>query len=1200
MPDPAAGLRNPRALLVLAALLVCSLAKATPAARCQTAYLVRDLAPGTDTSSSTLRPVQFFSLGNRAVFLGGDSQQGPDYQSLWVTDGTPGGTQPLAGVCPRGCPEERLGTAIYLGSARGVLFFVDDLGQLFRTDGTAAGTVQLTSELSGAATLPNRDFVFLNGILYFVGCANADQELWRSDGTVGGTTKLAEMSAAFGCASSEPRSLVVAGGRLFFLDAAAVWTSDGTAAGTLPVPALASLAAVALSAVGNRLFILGGPAAAAGGPSQLWATGAGGAGPQLLLALPLDDERRAFQLSSFVVAGGRLLFAADDGSGNQLWSSDGTAAGTAPLTQFSPGTAEFDGYQSFVAAQLGGNLVFTARIGNSRSQLWSLSGSPATVTPLTSAEIVDLNSIVVSGSRLVFDTVETPSAQAAIWSTDGTVGGTQRLKVTCDAQCSRSLYNFARFLAAPGGKTFFGVVAADAFEIWTTDGTPAGTQRFGNGLMTLGTVDGTGVALVAGKLLYTGWGGAGEGQLWISDGTAAGTRQLTDQVYHLSSSPRGFAALSDQVFFVATAPGSGAAALWRSAGTADTTVQLASPVDGLPVVAGASAFFLQQDAAGTDQLWSADPSGSATRQLTNLPAGQRIEANLVAYRGELVFAVAGATSCALWRSDGTAAGTVQAVDLSGRTQHVTRLTALEPDLYFATYATNGGVPVDGAPWRSDGTPAGTEILADLPSIPDDPRFTRAGSSVFFLADDPYGASTALWRTDGTKAGTVTLTEVPDVPDLVALDGSVYFFKLDALWRSDGTAAGTLEVLEFERSGGTPQSPSGLTAGNGRLFFSSGDADHGVELWTSDGTAAATTLLRDLYPGPEGSMPSAFTVAGQRLYFTAFEPLHGTELWESDGTAAGTRLVQDVQPGPTGSFPAGMTPAGGLLYFAADDGLSGTELWALPLAGATGCSGSGSALCLQGNRFKVEAAWRDFQGNSGTGQAVPLSADTGYFWFFSPGNVEVIVKVLDGRGVDGAFWVFYGALSNVEYAITVTDTQTGLTRRYVNPAGQFASAGDVSAFPSASAPRAAEPWSVWAARPRGAAPPPLAALASGPHPAQGRAAAGPCQPGPARLCLNGDRFAVEVSWKDFNGNTGIGTAVPLTGDTGSFWFFDAANVEVVLKVLDGRGLNGHFWVFYGALSDVEYTLTVTDTLTGEVRTYDNPSGRFASVGDTGAF
>jgi hypothetical protein len=101
-------------------------------------------------------------------------------------------------------------------------------------------------------------------------------------------------------------------------------------------------------------------------------------------------------------------------------------------------------------------------------------------------------------------------------------------------------------------------------------------------------------------------------------------------------------------------------------------------------------------------------------------------------------------------------------------------------------------------------------------------------------------------------------------------------------------------------------------------------------------------------------------------------------------------------------------------------------------------------------------------------------------------------------------------------------------------------------------------------------------------------------------LRGGRFAVEASWKDFQGNTGQGSAVSLTGDTGHFWFFDPANVEVVLKVLDGTPLNGKHWFFYGALSNVEYTLTVTDTRTGKVKIYRNPSGRFASVADTAAF
>jgi hypothetical protein len=77
-------------------------------------------------------------------------------------------------------------------------------------------------------------------------------------------------------------------------------------------------------------------------------------------------------------------------------------------------------------------------------------------------------------------------------------------------------------------------------------------------------------------------------------------------------------------------------------------------------------------------------------------------------------------------------------------------------------------------------------------------------------------------------------------------------------------------------------------------------------------------------------------------------------------------------------------------------------------------------------------------------------------------------------------------------------------------------------------------------------------------------------------------------------------VPLTTDTGYFWFFNDANVELVLKVLDGSAINGHYWVFYSALTNVGYTITVTDTETGEVRTYPNPPGDFLSFGDTEAF
>ncbi len=62
----------------------------------------------------------------------------------------------------------------------------------------------------------------------------------------------------------------------------------------------------------------------------------------------------------------------------------------------------------------------------------------------------------------------------------------------------------------------------------------------------------------------------------------------------------------------------------------------------------------------------------------------------------------------------------------------------------------------------------------------------------------------------------------------------------------------------------------------------------------------------------------------------------------------------------------------------------------------------------------------------------------------------------------------------------------------------------------------------------------------------------------------------------------------------------SNIELVVKVLDGRAINGYYWVFYGALSDVEYTITVTDSTTGRQRIYKNPQGTLGSVGDIKAF
>lgn len=112
---------------------------------------------------------------------------------------------------------------------------------------------------------------------------------------------------------------------------------------------------------------------------------------------------------------------------------------------------------------------------------------------------------------------------------------------------------------------------------------------------------------------------------------------------------------------------------------------------------------------------------------------------------------------------------------------------------------------------------------------------------------------------------------------------------------------------------------------------------------------------------------------------------------------------------------------------------------------------------------------------------------------------------------------------------------------------------------------------------------------------------PCVEDNERMCLNNGRFEVRAEWTKPDTTTGHGTPVKLTGDSGYFWFFDPSNIELVIKVLNGCGLNNAYWVFGAGLTNVGVQLFVTDTQTGIVYEKDNPVGTaYAPVQDTSAF
>lgn len=241
----------------------------------------------------------------------------------------------------------------------------------------------------------------------------------------------------------------------------------------------------------------------------------------------------------------------------------------------------------------------------------------------------------------------------------------------------------------------------------------------------------------------------------------------------------------------------------------------------------------------------------------------------------------------------------------------------------------------------------------------------------------------------------------------------------------------------------------------------------------------------------------------------------------------------------------------------------------------------TAVCLRDGRFLFRVDWRSqYDGSEGVGTMRQLTDESAVASFFDEENVELVFKLLDGSGINRHFWVFYGALSDVEYTLYVTDRETGEFREYRNPPGEICGRGDTMAFPAAS----------------GTASFSGSGLADG----VGVSQSSGCPPG--ALCLQDGRFQVTATWSNpAKGETGVGTPIPDTASAGYMWFFSPGNIELVLKVLDGRWFNDSWWVYASALTDVDYTITVLDTSTGASRTYtNNPDRPFCGFGDIGAF
>ena len=335
------------------------------------------------------------------------------------------------------------------------------------------------------------------------------------------------------------------------------------------------------------------------------------------------------------------------------------------------------------------------------------------------------------------------------------------------------------------------------------------------------------------------------------------------------------------------------------------------------------------------------------------------------------------------------------------------------------------------------TPAGTITEFPVPS-----GFPSGGPAE--IAAGPDGA---LWftETDGgtggrvrriTTAGQVTLFAPPNPSQsphqiVAGPDGNLWYSMPVSGRIGRVSTAGA--VVEFPIP--TPATDSlALSSGPDGAVWIAEHLPAGDRLGrvAADGSIAEvpippiTSSVRGMTAGPDGN-----------LWLTEYDTGRIAR-----ATTSGT--VTEF-PLAAGSHPWGITagPDGAIWFVETDANKIGRIT-----TGPTGpCAPDPNALCLSGGRFRVTAAWRS-SAASGTGAAVRLTDDSGYFWFFSANNIEMVVKTLDGCGFNSRFWVFAGGLTNVEVILTVTDLHAGATRSYVNPLGTpFQPLQDTSAFPT---------------------------------------------------------------------------------------------------------------------------------------------------------
>lgn len=786
------------------------------------------------------------------------------------------------------------------------------------------------------------------------------EQPWVSDGTALGT---------FFWASTAPQGANTVGypslhvGNKIYLAVSTLsgdtmtYVSDGTKAGSYPLGLVTSdpnwVDSGPVGTLGTQL-VFSAVSLSTGGHEFWIADGLGDVGKHIASA-----SGEPYVVANTLIFNNQIYFLSTptDGGANSPWVSDGTSAGTKPLAAIAQ---VGDLGESPELALVGKYVIFAQTTAASGRELWRIDTTDnsvaqvADIAPGAASGLSSYPRYASIGAAAVF--IATPDGVTpGLWRTDGTAAGTYQIAPTPPNPSD------PEFFAPTGtGYVIYFLTPGGVAQAWATDGSVAGTVQ----LPIPGVVQGD-VHYVGTHFYFSSVQGTSI-NVWRSDGTVAGT------------------AMIGGISFLSGANGS-------------------APIE---VAGDESKVFLRGNNAGgtggSIYLYQ-PPSGAGTQLLTFASA----QSGLFGYRNGLLYFnnADPVNGQQVWTSDGTVSGTHVLKNITPTNAAQTQgsypgeFVGFNGLLYFTASDGNVGREL----WASDGTTNRTRLVADLnPGVPDSnptDLFVADGSLYLFALD---GTNTyQLWRSDGTTAGTAPIAAVSPRPAPfrapgcdskgVAVGNIIYFAGYDAsngvqLWKTDGTAPGTIRLTSAQSTTKGSFGVCYLTALNGRIYFSAGDAlsGFGNELWTSDGTPAGTLLVDDINPGAANSSPQFLTAFAGKLYFSA-DGGHGAALWASDGTAAGTTQQATFATGPVADV-LGSSPS--VLFVSATNGTT-TDLWATagnagpPLSLVQGLTNV-STLVAHGAAY--------FAGSSGAGTAAAANL------YVSQGTASTTLQILNLPGV----------------------------------------------------------------------------------------------------------------------------------------------------------------------------------------------------------